>query len=158
MKHRRNAIALWSIALVHLAVTGAVSLRAGPSPIQQAPSTPIGGLSADRTGEEIYRATCISCHGPDGKGMPRSSVGFDIQLPDFTDCAFATAEADVDWHAVVKRGGRIRGLDRHMPAFGDALTPRDVELVVGYVRTFCGEATQSDDITVVLVRYDGPGR
>ena len=58
----------------------------------------------------------------DGKGSPRTTVGFDTPLPDFTDCAFATAEADVDWHAVVHEGGRIRGLARHMPAFGDALT------------------------------------
>jgi sigma-B regulation protein RsbU (phosphoserine phosphatase) len=26
------------------------------------------------------------------------------------------------------------------------------------VRTFCGRATQSDDVTIVIVRYDGPGR
>jgi len=33
-----------------------------------------------------------------------------------------------------------------------------LEALMADVRTFCGEATQSDDITVVLVRYDGPGR
>jgi len=30
--------------------------------------------------------------------------------------------------------------------------------LVADVRAFCGEATQSDDMTVVLVRYDGPAR
>jgi serine phosphatase RsbU (regulator of sigma subunit) len=33
-----------------------------------------------------------------------------------------------------------------------------LEALMADVRTFCGEATQSDDITVVLVRYDGSGR
>ena len=30
--------------------------------------------------------------------------------------------------------------------------------IIADVRAFCGEATQSDDVTVVMVRYDGdPG-
>jgi mono/diheme cytochrome c family protein len=96
-------------------------------------------LSDASSGEAIYRAACVTCHGPDGKGSSRTTVGFDIPLPDFTDCAFATAEADVDWHAVVHEGGRIRGLDRHMPAFGDALTSTQIATVVGYIRHFCNE-------------------
>lgn len=66
-------------------------------------------------------------------------MGFDTPLPDFTDCAFATAEADIDWIAVVHEGGRIRGLSRRMPAFGDALTPEQIASAVGYVRHFCSE-------------------
>jgi len=51
-------------------------------------------LAADATGEEVYRAACLTCHGPDGTGSARTVVGFDTPLPDFTDCAFASAEAD----------------------------------------------------------------
>jgi mono/diheme cytochrome c family protein len=91
------------------------------------------------SGEEIYRAACITCHGPDGTGSPRTIVGFETALPDFTDCAFATAEADIDWHAVVRNGGRIRGLSRSMPAFGDALTAEQIDAVIGYVRHFCAD-------------------
>ena len=71
----------------------------------------------------------------------RAEIGGRLRapLPDFTDCAFATAEPDPDWHAVVHEGGPIRGLDRHMPAFGDALSPDEIALAVGHLRTFCKE-------------------
>ena len=94
-------------------------------------------LPVSRTGADIYRAACATCHGADGKGAPASVVGFTTPLPDFTDCAFASAEPDPDWHAVVSEGGPIRALNRRMPAFGDALTPRDIEMAVAHVRTFC---------------------
>jgi mono/diheme cytochrome c family protein len=100
----------------------------------------VGAPRADaRTGAEIYLAACVTCHGPDGTGSPKATVGFDAPLPDFTDCAFASAEADQDWQAVVHEGGRIRGLDHHMPAFGDALSPAEIALAVSHVRTFCRE-------------------
>jgi mono/diheme cytochrome c family protein len=123
-------------AIVWTCTIGVVSLRAAQQPAPATTAT-TGALPPNHTGLDIYRAACVTCHGLDGKGAPRSSVGFDTPLPDFTDCAFGTAEADLDWMSVVTRGGRIRGLDRHMPAFGEALSPTDIELVVGYVRTFC---------------------
>jgi mono/diheme cytochrome c family protein len=89
------------------------------------------------TGEDVYRAACATCHGADGRGSPTSVVGFDTPLPDFTDCAFSSGEPDPDWTAVVQEGGPVRGLDRHMPAFGDALSKRGIALAIGHLRTFC---------------------
>jgi hypothetical protein len=66
-------------------------------------------------------------------------VTFEPDPPDFTDCAFATGEADLDWFAVVHDGGTIRGLDHRMPAFGDALTEGQIVAVVDYLRGFCAE-------------------
>jgi mono/diheme cytochrome c family protein len=97
-------------------------------------------LPAARTGAAIYGAACVTCHGPDGRGSPRSVVGFEAPLPDFTDCAFASGEPDPDWFAVVHEGGPVRGLDRHMPAFGAALSAADIEAVVGHLRTFCRDS------------------
>ena len=96
-----------------------------------------GPLPSPRTGEDVYRAACVTCHGPDGRGSQKSVVGFEVPLPDFSDCAFATAESDPDWRAVVHEGGPVRGLDHHMPAFGDALTAEEIALAVGHLRTFC---------------------
>jgi mono/diheme cytochrome c family protein len=103
--------------------------------VASAPS-PQSGLPAGATGEQIFRAACITCHGPDGTG---GAVTFEPDPPDFTDCAFATGEADLDWFAVVHDGGPIRGLDHRLPAFGDALTEGQIVAVVDYLRGFCAE-------------------
>ena len=79
-------------------------------------------LSLNRPAPAIYRTACASCHGPDGKGAPRTTVGFETPLPDFTDCSFSTPEADLTGSAVVHQGGPVRAFDRMMPAFGDALS------------------------------------
>jgi mono/diheme cytochrome c family protein len=89
------------------------------------------------TGHDLYLNACAACHGPDGRGMPRSTVGFDVAIPDFTDCSFATPEADADWIAVAHSGGPVRAFDRRMPAFGEALTTEQLSAILGYVRTFC---------------------
>ena len=43
-----------------------------------------GKLKLD-TGREIWESACATCHGADGKGAVRTSVGFTARLPDFTD-------------------------------------------------------------------------
>lgn len=86
---------------------------------------------------EIYQRACAACHGSDGRGMPRSTVGFDVELPDFTDCSFATPEPAADWIAVMHDGGRARAFDRRMPAFGEALSAEELLLAHDYARAFC---------------------
>jgi len=46
------------------------------------------------TGEDIYKAACIGCHGPNGKGQPETTLGFEkpSQFPDFSDCNGTTRE------------------------------------------------------------------
>lgn len=100
------------------------SVRTGPLPVQP-------------TGEDVYRAACATCHGPDGTGSPKSIVGFAVPVPDFSNCPVSTAEPDLDWQSVVHEGGPVRGLNRHMPAFGDALSQQEIALAIGHVRTFC---------------------
>lgn len=107
------------------------------------PTSLAGALSADATGEQIYNASCTTCHAPDGTGASQQVVGFMLPLanghgfPDFTDCPTNTVEPAADWVAVATRGGPVRGLDRHMPAFGDALSGEQLQRVIDYVRSFC---------------------
>jgi mono/diheme cytochrome c family protein len=121
-----------------LLLSSAVSIRAQPG-TAPGPSASPSASHVERSGAEIYRAACEACHGADGKGAPVTVVGFTAPLPDFTDCAFATTEPDPDWQAVVHEGGPIRGLDRHMPAFGEALTGAEIARAVTHLRQFCAD-------------------
>jgi len=104
-----------------------------------ASAAPGAGQPPERTGAELYEAACASCHASDGRGAPQSAVGFDIPLPDFTDCSFSTVEPDPDWAAIVHEGGPVRAFDRRMPAFGEALTGEEIARVIDRVREFCAE-------------------
>ena len=90
-----------------------------------------------RTGKEIYLESCAACHGADGRGQSRSRVGFDVPLPDFADCNFASREPDSDWIGIASNGGPSRGFSEIMPAFGKALTLEEITLAVAHIRTFC---------------------
>src|SRR6202171_5266406 len=90
-----------------------------------------------KAGEEIWRTTCAACHGLDGGGAPRSTVGFAQPLPVFNDCVATTAEMTVDWAATIRDGGPVRGFSRIMPAFRDLLTPEQIRNVTAYMRTLC---------------------
>lgn len=85
----------------------------------------------------VYTAACAACHGDDGRGRTASQLGFETPPPDFTDCDFAAREPDADWAAIAHRGGPVRGFDRMMPAFGEALTPDEIAAAVAHIRTFC---------------------
>ena len=93
------------------------------------------------SGPELYQSACAACHGPDGKGLPQTAVGFRTPVPDFTDCSFATPEPDADWLAVIHGGGPMRAFDRMMPAFSDALSEPEILSILGHVRTFCTSAS-----------------
>jgi cytochrome c553 len=100
----------------------------------------VGSLQLD-TGEHIYKTACVACHGPDGKGTPKSIAGFEPpdSFPDFTRCDQTTAELDNDYRAVIVHGGQYRGFSQIMPSFKQALTPEQINKVIAYLRHFCRE-------------------
>lgn len=119
-----------------------ISLSAWQDPATPATSL-VNALPAEATGEQIFRMACATCHAVDGSGASQAEVGFALPLPnghafpDFTDCPTNTVEPLGDWVAVATRGGPVRGLDRHMPAFGDALSPDQIEKAVKHLWSFC---------------------
>ena len=134
---QRPSAFVCAAVLIYLTVLGSASLRAAQQG-GRAPGSVGAPLPAERTGADVFQAACATCHASDGRGSPRSVVGFDVPIRDFTDCT-ASAEPSPDWFAVVHEGGPVRALDRHMPAFGEALTAEDIEKVVDHLRTFCAD-------------------
>src|SRR5262245_53419019 len=93
------------------------------------------------TGEDIFKAACIGCHGPGGKGQPQSTLGFEppATFPDFSDCNGSTREKTFDWSATIHDGGRARGFVEIMPSFGEALDAEQIRKVIQYLRDQCSE-------------------
>lgn len=93
------------------------------------------------TGKEVFSGGCITCHGPDGRGMPKTTLGFEppSTFPDFTDCNATTREPNRDWRAIVSYGGPARGFSEIMPSLMEALTTEQIDMVLQYLRTFCRE-------------------
>lgn len=118
-RHAPSALALCFFSVAHMAQ----------------PSASASGMSA----AELYENACAACHGATGRGRPQAEVGFDVALPDFSDCSFATREPDEDWLAIVHAGGSVRGFDEMMPAFGEALTQEQMQAILDHVRTFCAD-------------------
>ncbi len=120
------------ILAIAIAIVGALALSA-VSPAGAEPQA----TDAAPTGRQLYEANCAACHGFDGTGNPQPQVGFDVPLPDFTDCDFTSREPVADWVGVAKEGGPLRGFDTIMPAFGDALSDAELELLLGHIYGFC---------------------
>jgi hypothetical protein len=78
------------------------------------------------TGKEIFETRCAACHGGNGRGEPGRQA-LKVDMPDFSDCSFATREPDSDFAAVIHGGGPARGFDVRMPAHGAALSKTEVD-------------------------------
>ncbi len=91
------------------------------------------------SGRQLFVAGCANCHGSDGRGATHSEVGFAEGLPDFSDCSFSSRETSQDWFSIVHAGGPVRAFSHRMPAFGAALTADQIDRVVAYVRSMCGD-------------------
>jgi mono/diheme cytochrome c family protein len=130
--------------ITHCAPAGAARLPAAAGLVLiliLAGGPPVGAqsIAALDSGEEVYRSACAACHGPDGRGAPQTAVGFDVPVPDFTDCSFNSREPSADWFAIGHDGGPVRAFDARMPAFGRVLTQSQLEMAVAYIKDFCDQ-------------------
>jgi mono/diheme cytochrome c family protein len=128
------------INLMRLALLVALALGIQEFLSAQSAQKPAPELTLE-TGQQIYEAACVGCHGPGGKGQPESTLGFELppQFPDFSDCNGSARESTYDWRATIHEGGPGRGWSEIMPSFAEALTIGQIDKVMQYLRTLCSE-------------------
>jgi len=83
------------------------------------------GQSADNSAASLYKTSCASCHGPDGRG---SAVGKSLHAADFYSPQ-VQKQSDEQLAAVIAQG---RG---NMPPFGTRLSKDQIDALVKYLRT-----------------------
>jgi mono/diheme cytochrome c family protein len=80
-----------------------------------------------RAAQTLWRVTCASCHGHQGRGDGPSRMP-GATLPDMTSAAWQSGITDEAILQVVREG---RG---SMPAFGERLAPNALTQLVGHIR------------------------
>ncbi len=98
--------------------------------VADTPST----ASTGRSGEAIYKETCIACHGADGKGAFPG-------VPDFTRKDGRLSKSDAELLKNVSNGVQSPGSPMAMPPKGGnlELTETDVRNVISYLRQQFGQ-------------------
>jgi mono/diheme cytochrome c family protein len=119
----------------HGPVAFALTLSLATYAVATAADDPPGGNgSAPRAseGREIFEVRCAACHGVDGRGDPGRQV-LKVDMPDFTDCSFASREPDADFAAVIHGGGPARGFNVLMPAHGEVLSQAEIDDIFSHL-------------------------
>ena len=96
-----------------------------PNPVRPTPES----IAA---GRQDFAAFCTPCHGVGGKGDGPVAAKF-IPPPDLTNAGLQKARTDGYWYSYIGVGGAV------MPAYGEALSPRERWDVVNYVRTLAAK-------------------
>jgi mono/diheme cytochrome c family protein len=75
--------------------------------------------------EDLFKAKCSMCHGPEGKGFSA------IKTPDFTDPKWQASRKDAEIVDTIKNGKK----DTMMKGFGDKLKDDEIESLMKYIRS-----------------------
>jgi mono/diheme cytochrome c family protein len=90
-------------------------------------------------GKAIYQAACAACHGVNGEGAAQAGFDRPASFPHFDKCNESTPEFARDYKAVIRDGGPARGFSQIMPSFSGVLTSEQMNAVIAYLRSFCGD-------------------
>ncbi|SFI13101.1 c-type cytochrome [Modicisalibacter xianhensis] len=92
-------------------------------------------------GKRIYRQYCASCHGIEGDGQPnweRQNALGELPAPPHNPEGHTWKHSDAMLYRIIAEGwhdpwNKTERLT--MPAFGDVLSPQQIQLVVNYLKT-----------------------
>ena len=125
-----------STAVILLVVVAALALTAcggggGAATASQKPAAPKGDAMK---GKAVFEGTCISCHGPDAKGLP--GLGKDL-----TTSEFVAQQTDKQLVDFIKKGrpasdpANTNKVDMPPKGGNPALTDQDLVNVIAFVRS-----------------------
>lgn len=95
-------------------------------------------------GGEIYKANCVPCHGPGGKGDGPSAATLKPPPRDHTDPELMGKLSDKRIAETVRMGGMISGFP-NMPA-SPHIRGEELEALVAFVRSLHREEVESVDL------------
>ncbi|MEI8025179.1 MAG: c-type cytochrome [Pseudomonadota bacterium] len=94
-----------------------------------------GGDQDLMEGEKVFKSTCTSCHGEDGKAMTAAAAAMNPKPKNLTNAAWQTATTDAEITKAILEGGASVGLSATMPAWGSVIDEKKVVKVVKYIRS-----------------------
>ncbi len=95
-----------------------------------------GDANALAAGEQVYTATCASCHGAEGKGDGPAAAALDPHPADFTNAEIMNGMSDNYLFWRISEGGMMAPFNSSMPAWKQALTEEQRWQAILYLRTF----------------------
>jgi mono/diheme cytochrome c family protein len=145
--HKFHQNLVWGIGFYDKPHTNtSVAVAATPAALQTAPPpapAPAAQSGDAVKGQALWMATCRSCHGPGGEGMP--GQGKDIRASEFI-----AGKSDKDLVAFIKVGrmpfDKLNTTGIQMPPKGGnpLLTDADLVNIVAYVRTIVKPAAEAE--------------
>lgn len=123
----------FSVFLSVIFLAALVLSACGPSAPAATP-TPEGPVGDPAHGQQAYTGTCVTCHGPDARGIP--GLGKDLTASDF-----AKNKTNNELITFIQTGRpasdplNTTGVDMPPKGGNPALTEQDIVDIVAYLRT-----------------------
>ncbi len=110
-----------------------------PSPAPTAPAPAPTAAAVALTGEGVFKARCVPCHGESGKGDGAASASLNPKPRDYTNAAWQASVTDADLRKTIVGGGSAVGKSAAMPANPDLEGKPELDQLIAYVRAFKGK-------------------
>ena len=90
-----------------------------------------------KSGKEIYRYACRSCHGERGTGKGPAIQGFPVPILDFSDCERMRSKTDRKLFEMIKFGGEAFARSNVMISWQEVYSDPEIQQVVVFIRSLC---------------------